>query len=63
VLQRAKASVAAGSKTAFRELDELLANVNFANDEGDPGMGLEFAQDMFAYDKLFHTEASARGTR
>eukprot|EP00088_Acartia_fossae_P043085 TRINITY_DN4530_c0_g1_i1.p1 TRINITY_DN4530_c0_g1~~TRINITY_DN4530_c0_g1_i1.p1 ORF type:complete len:468 (-),score=108.69 TRINITY_DN4530_c0_g1_i1:803-2182(-) len=30
-------------------LHELITNVQFANDEGDPGMGIELGLDAFAY--------------
>ena len=31
---------------AFDVLQELVTNVQFANDEGDPGMGLELGLDL-----------------
>jgi len=34
---------------AFDVLQELVTNVQFANDEGDPGMGLELGLDLFCY--------------
>jgi len=34
---------------AFDVLQELVTNVQFANDEGDPGMGLELGLDMFCH--------------
>jgi len=34
---------------AFDVLQELVTNVQFANDEGDPGMGLELGIDAFCY--------------
>lgn len=33
----------------FSELSEIMTNVDFANDEGDPGMGLELGIDLFCY--------------
>ena len=38
--------------TFFQALDvlqELITNVQFANDEGDPGMGLELGLDAFTF--------------
>merc|ERR1712043_140390 len=34
---------------AFDALQELVTNVQFANDEGDPGMGLELGIDLLVY--------------
>jgi len=34
---------------AFDVLQELVTNVQFANDEGDPGMGLELGLDLFCF--------------
>jgi len=34
---------------AFDVLQELVTNVQFANDEGDPGMGLELGLDLFSF--------------
>lgn len=34
---------------AFDDLQELVTNVQFANDEGDPGMGLELGIDVLMY--------------
>ena len=34
---------------AFDKLQELVTNVQFANDEGDPGMGLELGINAFMY--------------
>ena len=34
---------------AFDTLQELITNVQFANDEGDPGMGLELGLNGFLY--------------
>ena len=35
---------------AFDALQELVTNVQFANDEGDPGMGLELGNlDSFSF--------------
>lgn len=34
---------------AFDALQELVTNVQFANDEGDPGMGLELGLDAFLH--------------
>ena len=34
---------------AFDKLQELVTNVQFANDEGDPGMGLELGINAFLY--------------
>ena len=34
---------------AFDKLQELVTNVQFANDEGDPGMGLELGLNAFMY--------------
>ena len=33
----------------FDVLQELITNVQFANDEGDPGMGLELGLDLLLY--------------
>ncbi|XP_042206077.1 histone PARylation factor 1-like [Homarus americanus] len=33
----------------FDDVQEIITNVQFANDEGDPGMGLEFGLDMFMF--------------
>nr|CAG4644211.1 EOG090X0BAY [Lepidurus arcticus] len=33
----------------FDPLQEIITNVQFANDEGDPGMGLELGLDLFCY--------------
>ena len=35
--------------TAMDVLQELITNVQFANDEGDPGMGLELGLDAFCF--------------
>jgi len=42
---------------AFDVLQELVTNVQFANDEGDPGMGLELGLDLFCNggDRLHNT--------
>jgi len=42
---------------AFDVLQELVTNVQFANDEGDPGMGLELGLDLLCYggEKLHNT--------
>jgi len=42
---------------AFDVLQELVTNVQFANDEGDPGMGLELGLDLFCFggDRLHNT--------
>jgi len=42
---------------AFDVLQELVTNVQFANDEGDPGMGLELGLDLFCFegDRLKNT--------
>merc|ERR1711915_1065753 len=34
---------------ALDVLQELVTNVQFANDEGDPGMGLELGLDAFSF--------------
>ncbi len=34
---------------AFDDLQELVTNVQFANDEGDPGMGLELGLDLILH--------------
>ena len=34
---------------ALDAIQELITNVQFANDEGDPGMGLELGIDAFLY--------------
>lgn len=34
---------------AFDVLGEIVTNVQFANDEGDPGMGLELGLDLLCY--------------
>merc|ERR1739848_325737 len=34
---------------AFDALQELVTNVQFANDEGDPGMGLELGINLLVY--------------
>ena len=34
---------------AFDKLQELVTNVQFANDEGDPGMGLELGINAYLY--------------
>ena len=34
---------------AFDVLQELVTNVQFANDEGDPGMGLELGLDLLLF--------------
>ena len=34
---------------ALDVLQELITNVQFANDEGDPGMGLELGLDAFTF--------------
>ena len=40
---------------AFEPLSEILMNVHYANDEGDPGMGYELGIDMFSYGgKILH---------
>lgn len=43
----------------FDQLDELKTFVTYANDEGDPGMGLQLGLDMFAFSdhKLLQREA------
>ena len=42
---------------AFDVLGEIVTNVQFANDEGDPGMGLELGLDLLCYggDRLHNT--------
>ena len=39
----------AAKDTAFDSLQELVTNVQFANDEGDPGMGLELGLAAFLH--------------
>ena len=34
---------------ALDVLQELVTNVQFANDEGDPGMGLELGLNAFSF--------------
>ena len=34
---------------AFDVLGEIVTNVQFANDEGDPGMGMELGLDLLCY--------------
>ena len=42
---------------ALDVLQEIVTNVQFANDEGDPGMGLELGLDLLCYggDRLHKT--------
>ncbi|XP_043237080.1 histone PARylation factor 1-like [Amphibalanus amphitrite] len=42
---------------ALDKLQEVIQDVQFANDEGDPGMGLEFGLDVFGYggEALYNT--------
>ena len=42
---------------AFDVLGEIVTNVQFANDEGDPGMGLELGLNLLCYggDRLHNT--------
>lgn len=44
-----EASTDEGKCEATEKLQELITNVQFANDEGDPGMGLELGLDAFCY--------------
>ena len=44
-------------------LQELVTNVQFANDEGDPGMGLELGIDAFCFGgEIQHTSEQSCST-
>ncbi|CAG0891483.1 unnamed protein product [Cyprideis torosa] len=52
ILERvATAATDVARDEALDSLQELVTNVQFANDEGDPGMGLELGQDIFSFDR------------
>ena len=44
-----EAETEAEQNRAFDVLGEIVTNVQFANDEGDPGMGLELGLDLLCY--------------
>ena len=45
-----EAETEAEQNRAFDVLGEIVTNVQFANDEGDPGMGLELGLDLLCYE-------------
>ena len=49
IFQKVEASTPASRVKAMEAVDELVTNVQFANDEGDPGMGLELGLDAFTF--------------
>eukprot|EP01083_Nonionella_stella_P243243 847774_1 len=46
-----------GKRVDGKDLETILTNINYANDEGDPGMGLQLGLDMFASFDMFAKEA------
>jgi len=49
ILETQKGDDQKAKDQAFDKLQELVTNVQFANDEGDPGMGLELGLNAFMY--------------
>ena len=49
IVETQKGTDEAGKNKALDALQELVTNVQFANDEGDPGMGLELGLNGFLY--------------
>jgi len=59
LFERMASELNANGKANCDELDELLTLVTFANDEGDPGMGLQLGIDLFCskHHKMLQKEA------
>jgi len=59
VFKKMQAQKDGNSKVNFDQMDELNTLVTYANDEGDPGMGLQLGLDMFssASHRLLQREA------
>merc|ERR1712012_1251472 len=49
ILETQKGDDQKAKDEAFDKLQELVTNVQFANDEGDPGMGLELGIDVLMF--------------
>lgn len=49
ILEADKSGDEAAKNKSFDDLQELITNVQFANDEGDPGQGLELGIDLLVH--------------